>query len=35
MLDQLAAVGLHRQFGESREQFARRVHRSGTQLCSS
>ncbi len=25
MLDQLAAVGLHRKFGESREQFARRV----------
>jgi len=25
MLDQLAAVGLHRQFGESREQFALRV----------
>tara|TARA_B110000444_G_scaffold27669_1_gene22779 strand:+ start:107 stop:2242 length:2136 start_codon:yes stop_codon:yes gene_type:complete len=25
MLDQLAAVGLHRQFGESREQFSRRV----------
>ena len=25
MLDQLAAIGLHRQFGESREQFARRV----------
>jgi len=25
MLDQLAAIGLHRQFGESREQFAKRV----------
>ncbi len=25
MLDQLAGVGLHRKFGESREQFARRV----------
>jgi protein-glutamine gamma-glutamyltransferase len=25
MLDQLSAVGLHRRFGESREQFARRV----------
>ncbi|GJM12220.1 MAG: hypothetical protein DHS20C12_06230 [Pseudohongiella sp.] len=25
MLDQLAAIGLHRRFGESREQFARRV----------
>lgn len=26
MLDQLAAVGLYRQYGESRENFARRVH---------
>ena len=25
MLDKLAAVGLHREFGESREQFSRRV----------
>ena len=25
VLDQLAAIGLHRQYGESREQFARRV----------